>query len=166
MFLPFESMPPTSRIWIYQSGQRFSEENSQFIQNFLRHYCDQWSAHGKPLNASFKIEFNHFIILAVDESINEASGCSIDTSVNAIKHVANETGLDFFNRELIAFKGDEVFFIPLKALKENFTRGIWNPQTLAFNNLIPTKGLLDTEWLKPASETWLKRYLPVESVKS
>jgi len=166
MFVPFQSLPPSSRIWIYQADRLLSQPDHELIDRFLKNYCDAWNAHGQPLKASFLIAHNVFVILAVDETFNGASGCSIDTSVNAIREIAAQTGIDFFNRERIAFRDENIFFLPLKQLKEKFQSGVWNLQTLAFDNVIASKGQLDSEWLKPASETWLKRYAIGSTVKS
>lgn len=166
MFLPFENMPPDSRIWIYQTNKPLSEESLHFASQFLIKYCNEWVAHGQPLKASFHFEFNHFIILAVDETYNPTSGCSMDDSVRAIKHISSVTGADFFNRELVAFKKETVFLVGVKELKQKLQDGIWDQTTLMFNNLISTKDQLTSQWIVPAGETWLRRYSPGEYIKT
>jgi hypothetical protein len=167
MFLPFESMAPNSRIWIYQADRALTEENKIYITDFMRQYCDEWQAHGQPLKASFRLAYDYFLILAVDEDYNEASGCSIDTSVKAVREVSDKTGIDFFNRQMVAFKvGQHISLSGLKDLKKNLQDGIWNEQSLAFNNTVTEKRQLDTEWLRPANQTWLARYIPGLSIKT
>jgi hypothetical protein len=166
MFIPFETLSPSSRMWIYQSDKELSKEGVALAESFLRDYCDQWAAHGNPLKASFDIRYNRFIIMGVDETQNSASGCSIDDSVRAVKHISQKTGLDFFNREVIAFKkGDHIVTINLKDLKDAFSKGLWDETTLVFNNMIATKADLDTKWIVPAATTWLKRYLSTNTIK-
>jgi hypothetical protein len=165
MLVPFETLPSASRIWIYQADRKISEAGKELISKYLNEYCSQWSAHGQPLRTSYQIAEDHFIILAVDESIHDASGCSIDTSVNALKDITRQTGIDFFNREMIAFKNEDIVLIPLRNLKDKYSEKIWNASTFAFNNTITEKGQLETQWLKPAGETWLRRYIPAAPVK-
>jgi hypothetical protein len=43
---------------------------------------------------------------------------------------------------------------------------VWHGGTLVFNNVITKKGELNTGWLIPAETTWLKRYLPSETIAS
>jgi hypothetical protein len=167
MFIQFSALSPSSKIWIYQSDKKFTTGNKVFIQTFLQNYCEGWKAHGEPLRASFDLRFNHFIIIAADESFNTTSGCSVDDSVRAIKEVEVQTGLSFFNRNLIGFlAADDVFLLELPKLKEKYGNGIWNETTLTFNNLIGTKIQLENEWIVPAGNTWLKRYVPTETVKT
>jgi hypothetical protein len=165
MFTSFDSLPPSSRVWIYQADRKLSADDKSFIENHLRAYCDQWGAHGHPLKSSFAIAHDYFIILGVDESAHGASGCSIDTSVKAIRDIAQNTGVDFFNRELIAFKKDEIVLLPLKSLKQKFELGEWDENTPVFNNVISQKSQLDSQWITPAFQTWLKRYVPSPAPK-
>ena len=161
MYVPFESLPPTARVWIFQSKRPFTAEEEQFMQTRLKSFAAEWRVHGTPLNTSFLIAHRQFIVLGVDETQQMASGCSIDSSVRALKDLEQSFGLSLFERDQVAFKtGDGVLTIPMAKLKENFANGILNEDTLTFYNLVDTKAQLDTEWLVPAKETWLKRYLP------
>jgi hypothetical protein len=167
MYLPFNEISEKARIWIYQSDQEISPSQKEVIGNFLIEYCDTWQAHGQPLRASFDVRLDRFVIIAADESFNATSGCSVDDSVRAIKQVETLAGLNFFDRNQIGFKNDKgVFLVSLSALKQKFAERIWNGETLAFNNLVSTKNQLDREWVVPAGKTWLKRYLPAESLKT
>src|SRR5690606_9953723 len=101
-----------------------------------QHFTGQWAAHGVPLRTSFLILDDHFIVLAVDEKYNNASGCSIDSSVHVVKEVMEKTAINFFNREQVAFKADEgVRFISMKELKRKYEEGVWQGHTQTFNTL-------------------------------
>ena len=165
MLVPFESLPDHSRIWIYQSNRKFNSQEIIIISELLSSFLKGWNAHGVSLKSSFDIRFNQFVILAADENSNAASGCSIDDSVRVVKELAEKLGVDFFDRALIAFKKqEEVITIPVPDLKKKYQDGVWNNQTLLINNLVNMKGDLNKGWLVPAELTWLKRYLPKETV--
>lgn len=165
MYVPFDSIAPSSRLWIYQSDRKFSQPEIQTLSNSLRQFCDEWAAHGQPLKTSFDIRFKQFILLVADEAFNAASGCSIDESVRVIKQIESSLGTKLFDRSQAAFLiQNEVVLIPLDDLKQKFNDGIWNELTPSFNNLIATKGQLEQEWAVPAGKTWLKRYVPLTRV--
>ncbi len=165
MFTPFQSLPDHTRIWIYQSNRKFNQLEKDIISNELLTFTNQWSAHGTPLSASFDIRFNQFVILAVDEHSTVASGCSIDNSVRTIKELGQKLNVDFFDRTLVSFRSqDKVFAIPVRELKKTYQEGFWNSQSLVINNLISSKGDLNSDWLVPAGLTWLKRYIPSETI--
>lgn len=165
MFVSFESISPSSRIWIYQSNRKLSSQDKTAIANYLSSFTERWAAHGQPLKTSFDIRYDQFIILAVDENHHSPSGCSIDESVHVMKEIEQPLGISFFDRNLVAFKKDDsVVLVALPDLKQKFAQGTWNEQTLTFNNLISIKGQLVTDWIVPAGNTWLKRYLPALKV--
>jgi hypothetical protein len=166
MFVPFESLPSTSRIWIFQSNRPFTDKEIELLNSRLHSFTEQWNVHGMPLNTSYRIAYNQFIVLAADESEQTASGCSIDSSVRALKAVEQALGLSLFDRTRVVFKNAEgCVTLPLSDVKENFLNGILKENTLTFNNLVKTKGELETEWLVPARDTWVRRYIPNPLVK-
>jgi hypothetical protein len=165
MFVPFESLPENSRIWIYQSSRKFNSAELLIISDALSAFTEQWKVHGIPMPSSFEIRFNQFIILAADENSTAASGCSIDDSVRMIKLLGEKLGVELFDRTRIAFKKEnEIITIPLDELKRKYLEGVWSNQTLVVNNLISTKRELSGGWLIPAEASWLKRYMPDRAV--
>ena len=155
MYLPIEQMPDHSRVWVYQANQPFTASEIQAIENYLAPALTQWAAHGAGLNASYEIRFQQVIVIAVDETVNAASGCSIDASTRWFKEMGAELGIDFFDRSTAVVDGDEVTLIPLTALKNN-------PRLTPSKNVIPLQteslGAYRSGWLQRADTTWLKRY--------
>jgi hypothetical protein len=45
MFIPFENLPEDSKIWIYQSNRKFSDDEMIDIENDLKTFIENWSAH-------------------------------------------------------------------------------------------------------------------------
>ena len=90
MYVDFENLNDDSRIWVYQSSREFNTQEINSIKEKLIDFVNEWTRHGDDLKASFEIKYNHFIILAVDESFNQVSGCSIDASTHIFKEFENE----------------------------------------------------------------------------
>jgi hypothetical protein len=165
MFVSFETLPDTARLWIFQAEKEFTAQDLTIISTHLQLFTNQWSAHGQPLQASFQIREQRFIILAVSETFHQASGCSIDDSTQAIKEIGKLIHQDLFRRDLVSFRlGDKVEAVKLSDLKNLFKTGFWNENTLTFNTLVPDKKQLASDWLVPAKNTWLKRYIVNEGV--
>jgi hypothetical protein len=165
MFVEFDSLPDSCRLWVYQSARKFTEQEEHTLSQALTAFTQQWTAHGKPLKSSFKVVYNQFILLAADESFNEASGCSIDDSVHAIKEIDQHFKFSLFDRTSVACLIDEeVIVIRMKELSASLKQEIWNQDTLVFNNSISTKGDIKTNWILPAKNTWLNRYLAKQVV--
>jgi len=165
MFVPFDSLPSSSRIWIYQSDRKFSSSEKEILSEALSTFTEQWQVHGQPMKTSFAVLHDQFIVLAADEDFNSASGCSIDGSVRLLKEMGNQLGMDFFNRNLVAFKKEkETILIPVKDLNKKRIEGTWDENTFVFNNLVSSIETLNKNWIAPAGTTWLKRYLTGEKI--
>jgi hypothetical protein len=161
MYVPFDQLPDHSRIWIYQANRRLAADEKVHATTALQKFCEGWVAHQQPLKTSFAIEHDQFIILATDEDYHLPSGCSIDSSVRALKDLQNSLGVDFFDRTKVAFLGNSgVVLHPLSKLKGLFESGELTGSTLTFNNLIPSRGDLARSWRTTAENTWLTKYLP------
>ena len=99
----FEHLPDSSKIWIYQNQGAIPQETQKAIQAKLDVFVRQWAAHKVQLYGASAILEDHFIVLAVDENMTAASGCSIDSSVHFIKELEKEflcTMLSMENRLL------------------------------------------------------------------
>lgn len=167
MFVPFDKVQDNARLWIYQANRDFNSDELKIISEAVRSFTDRWLVHGQPMHASFDVRWNRFIIIAADEEANAASGCSIDDSVRTLKSLAANLNVDFFDRTQVAFHdGDKVFTIPSAELKSAAKAGSWDANTPMFNNLVATKKELEQQWIVPAGNTWLKRYLTQASVAS
>jgi hypothetical protein len=165
MFIPFETLPPNARLWIYQSDRSLSKDEEKNLSSELEQFCEQWKAHGQNLKTSFIIKHRHFVILAVDENYNDASGCSIDGSVRILKSLHERSGINFLDRSRVAFSIDnEIQTFSLNELKNLFSSGRLSASTLTFNNLIATKLDFDKEWLTTVEKSWLMKYLPKPAV--
>ena len=81
MFVPFENLPEESKIWIYQSNRKFSDAEFSEIEMALQSFLEGWAAHGTSLESSYQLKYNRFIIIAVNQDVQAATGCSIDSSV-------------------------------------------------------------------------------------
>jgi hypothetical protein len=155
MYLSIEQMPDHSRVWVYQANRPFSSLETQSIQDYLTPALTQWAAHGAGLNASFEIRFHQVIVIAVDESVNAASGCSIDASTRWFKELGTNLGIDFFDRSTAVVEGGQLTLIPLTALKNN---PILTPSTQIIPLQTESLGAYRTGWLQTANTTWLQRY--------
>jgi len=160
MYVNFDLLPDTSRVWIYQADREFNELEIDQISNKLYTFVTNWKRHGDDLQASFKIEYNQFIVLSVNEMYNDVSGCSIDASVHIIKDLENEFGLDLLNKMNISFKdGININTVSLKDFKEYVKQNKITANTVVFNNMINSKADFKSLWEVEASKSWHAKFL-------
>lgn len=165
MYLPFNEMPDTSRVWIYQANRPLSKDEETYALQLGQQFTNQWAAHGQDLRSSVQVLHSYFLVIAVDEHHHAASGCSIDSSVTLVRKLeqkfSERSSFSFFDRTQIAFWQDnEVHLLPMNEAKNEVRNGAISPDTPLFDNTVPTKGTLETKWKIPVKDSWLARYLP------
>ena len=159
MLVAFEELPESARVWIYQSDKGLDIKQIEIISEQANRFCDQWAAHSTPLKSSFKVLHEKFVVLAVDEGFNNASGCSIDSSVNFIKSLENQLGLNFFDRTQVAFLiDDNIYTTELQSIKNDINLGKIERNTLTFNLQAQNIAEFQEKWLMPAEDSWMKKY--------
>ncbi|RYF58255.1 MAG: hypothetical protein EOO39_34485, partial [Cytophagaceae bacterium] len=84
MYVDFDKLPDTARVWVYQADRPLSDGEVNTISESLQQALNQWAAHGQPLLASAQVIENRFVVIGVDESYTLPSGCSIDASVRTV----------------------------------------------------------------------------------
>lgn len=155
MFVPYSEIASSSKVWVYQSDRILSEKEVVIIQQKLLAFCKDWKSHQVHLKSSFKVLYNRFIILLIDEQQQKASGCSIDSSVKVIKEIEVEFGTNLFNRTEIAFEQNgEIIILSIPEFKK-----VVQTDTVVFNNLVKTKADLEENWKTVASNSWHARFL-------
>lgn len=159
MYVDFDTLKDSSRIWVYQSSREFTEEEVAKMSTSLTEFVNEWTRHGDDLKASFSIKHKHFVILAVDESFNQVSGCSIDASTHVFKNFEKEFNLELLNKLNTAFKdGDHINVVSLGDFQKYVKSEKIHSNTLVFNNMVQNKGDLKLSWEVPANKSWHSRY--------
>ena len=162
MIVPFNSLPNESRVWIYQANRELTESEIQEISKKAETFIADWTRHGEDLKASYEIKYNQFLVLAVDESFNDVSGCSIDSSVRFIKSTEQQFGIDLMNKLNIAFKiGENINTVSLSAFQQYIKEEKIDGDTIVFNNMVQSKADYESNWEVPAKQSWHQRFIPV-----
>ncbi|MDX1462090.1 MAG: ABC transporter ATPase [Marinirhabdus sp.] len=160
MLVDFKELPNDSRIWIYQSNRKLSDDEITEIESQTSNFLKEWTAHGADLEAGFEVKHHRFIIIGLNQSNASASGCSIDASVHFIQQLEKQFDVDLLDKMNVTFYNGE--FIAHKSLadfkKMAKARSV-SPNTLVFNNLVNTKEEYLENWEVPAKESWHSRFL-------
>ncbi len=160
MLIPFNELPDSSRVWIYQANRSFTETEIQEISSRLDQFIVSWTAHGANLKASFEIRYKRFIIIGLDQELNVATGCSIDASVNFIQKLEKDYNVDLLDKMNVSYKqGEYVAYKSLIDFRKMAKEKAVSPNTIVFNNLVNNKFEYMNDWEVPASDSWHNRFL-------
>lgn len=145
----WDSLPAESRFWCFSAAQPWTDDQDSLVQAHLAALCEDWAAHGSPVQAGFTTVDRRLIALAVDERAHAASGCSIDSRMKALTALSDALGIDLFGRMHVYLRPAE--------------EGDWSVLTLGaarkakgyFLNTVATcKG--DWQPIRPIAGSWLQ----------
>lgn len=156
----FPTLPPQARLWIYQADRSLSHAETERLLSEAQQFVAQWKAHGTQLNARAEVVADRFLLFAVDEREQSATGCSIDASVHFVKQIGQKLGVDWFDRtKVVALDSDgQLFDFDFRQTDELVAAGTLTADTLIFSNNLTRKAELADSWIVPAGQSWLGRY--------
>lgn len=160
MLVDFTSLPEESRVWIYQANRSFTEHEITEIKEKLNLFIENWTAHGSDLQAGYNIVYKRFIIIALNQNLNKATGCSIDASVHFIQQLEKEYQVDLMDKMNVSYKqGDFIAHKTLLEFKQMAKDKAISKNTIVFNNLVATIAEFNENWEVPVSESWHSRFV-------
>jgi hypothetical protein len=124
-----KDLNPESKLWLYQTNRPLNSTEITWLNEQLEEFTKQWAAHGNQLKAAGEVLNPYFVALAVDLTHENASGCSIDSSVRFIKSVGEELKVDFFNRlkMWVEDENGEQNLVSFKQIIEQSQNFVYNP---------------------------------------
>ena len=160
MLVDFNTLPETSKVWIYQANRSFTEIELDEIKLKLDVFIENWTAHGSDLQAGYEIKYKRFIIIALDQNLNSSSGCSIDASVHFIQQLEQAYNVDLLDKMNVSYKqGEFVAYKSLIDFRKMAKEKAVSKNTIVFNNLVANKAEYLENWEVPAKDSWHSRFI-------
>jgi hypothetical protein len=159
-------MQEESKVWVYAANRILNETEQAEIKAAGDRFTESWTAHNLQLSATFSILHGVFMVLMVNENINEVSGCGIDKSVHFMQDLDKKYQLDIFNRlRLELWQNNSVMILNKQKLSAMLQEGTVNEQSILFNKTITTKKQFDTLFQIPLGQSWVFPALSAASAK-
>lgn len=147
---------PASKVWVYQSSRPFTSAEENEISQALQSFTKQWAAHNIQLKATGFIVESRVIVLMVDETHTDASGCSIDTSVHFIQGLENEYGVELFDRMIVHYRDVEGWHTTtLSTLPDLISQHLISKSTIVINPLVATKEEYQHSFVTRIEDCWM-----------
>ena len=160
MLIPFIDLPDQARVWIYQASRPFSKEEKADITQEIEAFLKQWAAHGSDLVTSYEIPYDRFIVIGLNEEVQGATGCSIDSSVRFIQILESKYQIELLDKMNVTHKeGDKLLYTPLKEFRSLAKKRKISSSTIVFNNLVVDKAEYTSHWEVPAGQSWHSRFI-------
>ena len=154
----FQNLKGNGRVWVHLSNRPLSSAEKTNIQNQMDNFCASWDAHGNSLRAGFEIHYNQVLVLAVDEEVEAASGCSIDKATALFREIDQNLELDLFNRMNLAFEQEgNLLIIPLASLNEAYQKGQVSDSSMFVDHTVSSLSSLRDKWPSTLATSWINK---------
>jgi len=160
MLVEFNTLPDESKVWIYQANRSFSDKEIEEIKMRLNEFIQNWTAHGGDLESGYCIKYKRFIVIGLNQSLNHATGCSIDASVHFIQQLEQDFSVDLLDKMNVSYKqGEFIAYKTLTDFRKMAQEKAVSKNTIVFNNLVNNIAEFKENWEVPASESWHSRFV-------
>lgn len=150
--------PDDSRVWFFMLNRPCSDKEG-FLDR-LHRFMTQWAAHGKSLAAKGALIQDRLLVIAVNEHLEGASGCSIDTLNRFLRDEQAIQEVDFFNRMQVVLAHENALIVVDEA---SFASALQYDSNVVQTHLGKV-GIFRNEPTIPASSSWVKKYLAIGNV--
>lgn len=151
-----EKMPDTSRVWVFGSDRPLAPGKDQILLKEVDRFLGGWKAHGAPLTVGRSWKHDRFLTIAVDQSTEGASGCSIDGLFRALKALEPQLEASLVTSGCVFFR-DQSGNIMCE-LRDRFSElgseGKVSPSTQVFDATVTSLGEWRARFELKAGESW------------
>jgi len=158
MVVDFNTVPNYCKIWVFPSSRKFYKQEIPDIKERIENFLNGWTSDGQALNCAYKLKYDRFIIVSLDDSDISLSIKAHDALSNFIQALEENLKVTLLDKINVCYKQGE--FVQYKDLIE-FKKMIKNkgvsPKTIVFDNMITTKEALKNDWEINIMDSWLGR---------
>jgi hypothetical protein len=159
MYISFHELSDQASIWIYQADRQLSATDEQAILSQAKTFVENWSSHGRPLQASAEIRHSYFLILGIEKADFELTCCTTDSAIQFLHTLKTILSINFLDRSKVVLKIDDAYSaVSIREAKEKLENGVTSSDNIfTFDNTITRKQVLKTRWLVPIKDTWFAK---------
>jgi hypothetical protein len=159
--VPFSEMPDDARVWAFGAAAPVDPIDAAKLLAAVDAYLLQWKAHGHPLTTARDWRDERFLIVAVDQRTEGASGCSIDGLYRALRGHEQAVGTSIIAGGLLFFR--DALGLVHALTRDDFERlavtGGATAETPVFDTTVTTAGDYRMRFELPAGESWHRSFL-------
>lgn len=154
-----DRLVPQSRVWVYGAERALTPAETALVRKELQTFVSGWVSHRRELKAGADVLHDRFIVIAVDETGAEASGCSIDGSVRFLQELSARIGVDFFNRMVFSYRdaNGQINTVPRDEFRALYKSGQLANDSIVFDPLVKELGELRQIFERPLEDSWHSR---------
>ena len=160
--VPFDSLPANARVWVFASDRPLRGKDSEQLLVEVDRFLAQWNAHGHPLRCARDWRDDRFLVIGVDPTAEQASGCSIDGLFRGLQILERvlKTRLVAGGRVFYRDDSGATQLVARPEIAALAAQGALTSATPVFDLSLTAASDYRARFERPAGETWVAALLP------
>ena len=160
MIVDFSKIHDEGKLWIFPSSRKFYPQEIEELIEGIGNFLSTWTSNNSDFNCAFKLEYNRFIVVAVDDIETKLSLKAHDELIGYILLLEKKYNNILLDKINVCYKqGEHVQYKELPDFKKMIkNRGV-SEKTTVFNNLVTTVEEYKNNWEINIMDSWLDRFL-------
>lgn len=151
-----QTLDGSSRLFVYTANSKISNDYKVELVAKLDQFVKEWEAHGVKLHAAYELIVDRMLIIAVDERMQQATGCSIDK----LTHLLKGESVDWLNRMNVHFSENDTWeTLHMMDLIDKVKAGEVSEEVKVLNSTILTLSEAGDDLVQTLKNSWLKNLL-------
>lgn len=160
--VPFDSLPDSSRVWIFGAASALSADAATALLRDVEVYLEGWKAHGNPLTVGSQLREERFLVVAVDQKQEGATGCSIDGLFRVLQGLESSLGTSLVGGGRVYYRDGhgKVAAAERDDVAGLASSGAITKDTVVFDTSLTDLGAFRATFERPARDSWAASLLP------
>ena len=152
----WSDMSENARVWVFTADRWMDDKDLEVLSHEMTSFTGDWKAHQVDLKAGWLCWKGRVLLVAVDEEIQEATGCSIDALTHCMQSVGMKMGIDWFNRMQVIHQmgSNDWVQTPMHEFWALRKAGRVQDSDFVINALAKTKGDWQTTGIQQFKDSW------------
>jgi len=160
MIVDFKKIPNWCKLWVFPSSRKFYPQEIEGLKERIEEFLNSWTNEGQSLECSYKLKYDRFIIISVDNSEISLSLKAHDTLTAFILELEKLYDVVLLDKINVCYKqGEFVQYKDIKEFKKMMKNKGVSKKTTVFDNMITSKAELKNDWEINIMDSWLGRLL-------
>ena len=158
----FGELQDTARVWVFASDRPVVGNHAADLLAEVDRFLDQWAAHGAELTCARDWREDRFLIVAVDEGVHAASGCSIDGLFRVLNRLEPAVGASLLGGDNVYYRDESgsVAAVSRDEFSDLAVTGAVHGGTLVFDTTVTRMRDLHEHFETDAAHSWHAVLLP------
>jgi hypothetical protein len=153
----FNQLPDDARVWVFASDRPLTSDETRTLLSEVDDFLAAWKAHGAPLRSAREWREDRFLVIGVDPTAEQASGCSIDGLFRGLRALEGALGTTLVGGGRVFYRDSRgaAQVAPRREVPALAAASVLSRDTPIFDTALTDAGAYRERFETPARDSWV-----------